>query len=62
MSPRPCATSSTRLSGRLVLPVGSRGHQDLTVVMRDGDRWTERRAGACVFVPLVGAAGWADAG
>ncbi len=45
--------------GRLVVPVGPRWRQELTLVVRDGDRWTERKAGACVFVPLVGAGGFA---
>ncbi len=43
---------------RLVIPVGSRREQQLLVVERHGDEWTERSDGACVFVPLVGAAGW----
>ena len=43
---------------RLVIPVGPRDRQILTVVTRHGDDWTERPDGACVFVPLVGAGGW----
>jgi len=43
---------------RLVVPVGPRDRQVLTVVERHGNDWTERPAGACVFVPLVGAAGF----
>ena len=43
---------------RLVIPVGSRDRQMLTVVQRHGNEWTERPGGACVFVPLVGAGGW----
>lgn len=45
---------------RLVIPVGPRDRQILTVVSRRGDEWTERPDGACVFVPLVGAGGWDD--
>jgi protein-L-isoaspartate(D-aspartate) O-methyltransferase len=45
--------------GRLVLPVGSRWQQELTVVVRRGQEWREDRAGGCVFVPLVGEDGFA---
>jgi protein-L-isoaspartate(D-aspartate) O-methyltransferase len=43
---------------RLVIPVGSRSHQELIVVERRGDEWIETSDGAVVFVPLVGEAGW----
>jgi protein-L-isoaspartate(D-aspartate) O-methyltransferase len=45
---------------RLVIPVGTRREQQLLVVQRHGNEWTERSDGACVFVPLVGEAGWRD--
>jgi protein-L-isoaspartate(D-aspartate) O-methyltransferase len=44
--------------GRLVIPVGPRDRQILTVVTRHGDEWTERPDGACVFVPLIGEGGF----
>jgi protein-L-isoaspartate(D-aspartate) O-methyltransferase len=44
--------------GRLVIPVGPRDRQILTVVTRHGEEWTERPAGACVFVPLIGEGGF----
>jgi protein-L-isoaspartate(D-aspartate) O-methyltransferase len=44
--------------GRLVIPVGSRYHQDLTLIVRRGDEWVERSDGPVVFVPLVGEAGF----
>jgi protein-L-isoaspartate(D-aspartate) O-methyltransferase len=44
--------------GRLVLPVGSRDRQVLTVVTRNGDEWTDRTDGYCVFVPLIGPGGF----
>jgi protein-L-isoaspartate(D-aspartate) O-methyltransferase len=44
--------------GRLVIPVGPRDRQILTLVTRHGDVWTERPDGACVFVPLIGAGGF----
>jgi protein-L-isoaspartate(D-aspartate) O-methyltransferase len=43
---------------RLVIPVGTRSMQQLLVVERHGNEWTERSDGPCVFVPLVGAGGW----
>jgi protein-L-isoaspartate(D-aspartate) O-methyltransferase len=46
--------------GRLVVPVGTRSEQELVVVTRQGDRWTEAAAGAVRFVPLIGAEGWND--
>jgi protein-L-isoaspartate(D-aspartate) O-methyltransferase len=44
--------------GRLVVPVGSRDRQDLILVIREGDNWLEENDGPCVFVPLVGEAGF----
>ena len=43
--------------GRLVVPVGGRWEQDLTLVVREGNRVHTSRHGGCVFVPLIGAAG-----
>jgi protein-L-isoaspartate(D-aspartate) O-methyltransferase len=45
--------------GRLVLPVGDRNRQDLITVTRDGEIWTESNDGPVVFVPLIGAEGFA---
>jgi protein-L-isoaspartate(D-aspartate) O-methyltransferase len=45
---------------RLVIPVGSRREQLLLVVTRHGSEWLERSDGPCVFVPLIGEAGWRD--
>jgi len=47
-------------SARLVVPVGPRSSQRLTVVQRDGRRRRTFHADACVFVPLVGAHGHPD--
>ena len=44
--------------GHLVIPVGSRDRQMLTVVTRHGDEWHERPDGYCVFVPLIGPGGF----
>lgn len=43
---------------RLVIPVGSRMRQDLLVVTRRGNEWTEQSDGAVVFVPLIGDEGF----
>ena len=43
---------------RMVIPVGTRREQLLIVVERNGDEWREWSDGPCVFVPLIGAAGW----
>jgi protein-L-isoaspartate(D-aspartate) O-methyltransferase len=43
---------------RLVIPVGPRDRQILTVVTRHGNEWTHVPDGACVFVPLVGPGGF----
>jgi protein-L-isoaspartate(D-aspartate) O-methyltransferase len=48
------------VGARLVIPVGPRHLQSLTVVERRGDaEWREWSDGAVVFVPLVGEGGWA---
>jgi protein-L-isoaspartate(D-aspartate) O-methyltransferase len=46
------------LGGRLVIPVGDLGRQDLLLVVRHGDVWDERNDGSVVFVPLVGEQGF----
>ena len=43
---------------RLVIPVGSRDRQLLMVVTRHGDEWRDQPDSACIFVPLIGAAGF----
>ena len=48
--------------GRLVIPVGSRDRQDLLVVERRGDMWSERNDGPVMFVPLIGAEGFGSTG
>ena len=34
---------------------------EVIVITRNGDRFEESRREGCVFVPLIGAAGWPDA-
>jgi protein-L-isoaspartate(D-aspartate) O-methyltransferase len=40
--------------GRLVIPVGSREHQLLTVIERNGDELRRKDLDPVVFVPLIG--------
>jgi len=40
--------------GRLAIPIGDRRRQRLTIIERHGQRYFERVADPCVFVPLVG--------
>jgi protein-L-isoaspartate(D-aspartate) O-methyltransferase len=46
--------------GRLVIPVGPRDHQILTLVVRHGDDWRDTPHGAVVFVPLIGPGGFPE--
>ena len=43
---------------RLVIPIGPRDRQELIVVTRRGEQWSEWSDGPCVFVPLIGAGGY----
>ncbi len=44
--------------GRLVIPVGGRFSQELTLVRREGERVVHQRLCPCTFVPLIGEEGW----
>ncbi|MCK4846398.1 MAG: protein-L-isoaspartate(D-aspartate) O-methyltransferase [Deltaproteobacteria bacterium] len=44
--------------GRLVIPVGGEESQELLIITRQGDSFTERRLGGCRFVKLIGKSGW----
>jgi protein-L-isoaspartate(D-aspartate) O-methyltransferase len=46
--------------GKLVMPVGSRGHQDLTVVVRRGSEFIRKVGEPVVFVPLIGEGGFGE--
>jgi protein-L-isoaspartate(D-aspartate) O-methyltransferase len=43
---------------RLVIPIGSQLHQQLTIVTRRGDAFVEDVRDGCAFVPLIGQSGW----
>ncbi len=44
--------------GRMVIPVGTRGLQELTVIHRTASGLHEEAHTRCVFVPLIGEQGW----
>jgi protein-L-isoaspartate(D-aspartate) O-methyltransferase len=44
--------------GRLVMPVGDAQRQELILVRRERDRLATIHLGLCLFVPLIGRAGW----
>lgn len=44
--------------GRLVIPVGTRGTQDLTLYVRRGEEIRSETFMGCRFVPLLGEEGW----
>ncbi len=44
--------------GRMVLPVGGQGYQELEVWVRDGEAFQQRSVIAVAFVPLRGEHGW----
>ena len=57
--PQPLLEQLDRDGGRLVMPVGSREHQFLTLVERDGDDLRSTELEPVVFVPLIGRFGLA---
>lgn len=58
--PQPLLEQLDRDGGRLVMPVGDREHQWLTLVERNGDDVTSSELEAVVFVPLIGRFGLAE--
>lgn len=52
--PGPLLEQLDRSGGRLVMPVGNREHQFLTLVIRWDDTLTTRELEPVVFVPLIG--------
>jgi protein-L-isoaspartate(D-aspartate) O-methyltransferase len=47
-----------RLWGKMVIPIGGQARQELFVIHRAPWGPEKRSLGGCIFVPLVGAAGW----
>ena len=56
--PRPLLEQLAPEGGRLVMPVGTRSHQLLTVVERHGDEFRQQQKEPVVFVPLIGEHGF----
>lgn len=48
------------LGGRLVLPIGGRDQQNLTLITRTPTGYNYENLGACQFVPLIGPDAWLD--
>ena len=47
-------------NGRMLIPVGGQGYQDLVLVTRKGDSLERTGLGGVVFVPLIGEHGYRD--
>jgi len=58
--PQPLVEQLSPDGGRLVMPVGTRGHQALTVVERRGEEFVTRTGESVVFVPLIGEHGFGE--
>ncbi len=56
--PKPLV-AQLRIGGRLVVPVGaSMKSQELVLVTREVEGYTQKNCGPCAFVPLIGEHGW----
>jgi len=58
--PRPLVDQLSPEGGKLVIPVGVRVHQELTVVERRGSELVSSRRDPVVFVPLIGEYGFGE--
>ena len=58
--PKPLVEQLAREGGKLVMPVGTRLHQEMTVVERNGSEVTSSRRDPVVFVPLIGEFGFGE--
>ena len=58
--PQPLLQQLDPDGGRLIMPVGSREHQQLTLVERHGSELDSRRLDPVVFVPLIGEYGFSN--
>jgi protein-L-isoaspartate(D-aspartate) O-methyltransferase len=56
--PQPLREQLSPDGGRMVIPIGDREGQWLTLVERNGEEWSERRLEPVVFVPLIGEHGY----
>jgi protein-L-isoaspartate(D-aspartate) O-methyltransferase len=46
--------------GKMLIPVGGRSYQELTLVTRQADDFVVKKISGCVFVPLIGEFGFKD--
>ncbi|MGZ6214569.1 MAG: protein-L-isoaspartate(D-aspartate) O-methyltransferase, partial [Candidatus Limnocylindria bacterium] len=58
--PQPLLDQLSPQGGKLVMPVGTRGHQELTVVERRGSEYVQSGREPVVFVPLIGEHGFGE--
>ena len=58
--PQPLLDQLSQEGGKLVMPVGRREHQELTVVERGGDEYLRSGRDPVVFVPLIGDHGFGE--
>lgn len=58
--PQPLLEQLAPEGGKLVMPVGTRAHQELTVVERRGSELVSSRRDPVVFVPLIGEYGFGE--
>jgi protein-L-isoaspartate(D-aspartate) O-methyltransferase len=58
--PQPLLDQLSPDAGKLVMPVGTRVHQELTVVERRGDEFIRSGRDPVVFVPLIGEHGFGE--
>ena len=56
--PQPLLDQLSEDGGRLAIPVGGQGFQQLKVITREEDSFSSREEVGCSFVPLVGKHGW----
>jgi protein-L-isoaspartate(D-aspartate) O-methyltransferase len=58
--PQPLLDQLSAEGGKLAMPVGTRVHQELTVVERRGEELVRSRRDPVVFVPLIGEYGFGE--
>jgi protein-L-isoaspartate(D-aspartate) O-methyltransferase len=58
--PTPLMEQLETSGGRMVMPVGDRYHQNLVLVVRNGEDWTTTTLEPVVFVPLIGEHGYPE--
>ena len=56
--PRPLVSQLSRMGGRLVIPVGIGDKQELVMIQRQGDEYTQTKITPVRFVPLIGKFGF----